>query len=381
MKLLIVCDVLGEENNGTTMAAMNLIRDMRSRGHEVRVLCADQFRKGDEGFYVVPNLSLGKLLDAYVKKVGVSLAKADKTIIRQAMEGVDLVHIMLPFSLGNASVKIANKMDLPVTAGFHMMAEIFSSYVKMSGFEPLNRFIYHFIYKKLYSKVDAVHYPTKFVQDIFEKVVHHKTNGYAISNGVSQYVEKKEISRPKEFEDKIVVMTTGRYASEKKQDVLLKAVNYSKYKDKIQLVLAGQGVKDKYYKKLGAKLPVEPIFKFYNRTELVDMLNVSDIYVHAGEIEIEGIACLEALTCGKFLIASDSKRSAPSGFVLDKKCLFKNRKPKDLARVLDYWIERPEERKELEDKYLEMSKQFNQKLCFDKMEEMFTETIKNHGKK
>lgn len=33
MKILVVCDVLGKENNGTTIAAMNLIRYLKSRGH------------------------------------------------------------------------------------------------------------------------------------------------------------------------------------------------------------------------------------------------------------------------------------------------------------------------------------------------------------
>lgn len=46
MKITIVCDVLGKENNGTTIAAMNRIRYLREHGHEVRVLCCDQDRIG-----------------------------------------------------------------------------------------------------------------------------------------------------------------------------------------------------------------------------------------------------------------------------------------------------------------------------------------------
>ena len=34
MKIAIVCDVLGEENNGTTIAAMNLIRSLKAKGHD-----------------------------------------------------------------------------------------------------------------------------------------------------------------------------------------------------------------------------------------------------------------------------------------------------------------------------------------------------------
>ena len=48
MKIAIVCDVLGEENNGTTIAAMNLIRYLKKQGHEVRIICADKNRENEE---------------------------------------------------------------------------------------------------------------------------------------------------------------------------------------------------------------------------------------------------------------------------------------------------------------------------------------------
>ena len=38
MIIAVVSDVLGEENNGTTIAAMNLIRSLKAKGHEVRVI-------------------------------------------------------------------------------------------------------------------------------------------------------------------------------------------------------------------------------------------------------------------------------------------------------------------------------------------------------
>ena len=48
MTITIVCDILGEENNGTTIACMNLIRYLRAQGHTVRVVCADQDKAGNE---------------------------------------------------------------------------------------------------------------------------------------------------------------------------------------------------------------------------------------------------------------------------------------------------------------------------------------------
>ena len=54
MKICVVSDVLDEENNGTTIAAMNLIRTLKAKGHEVKVVCPEtKYHKGEEDFYFV----------------------------------------------------------------------------------------------------------------------------------------------------------------------------------------------------------------------------------------------------------------------------------------------------------------------------------------
>lgn len=381
MRILVVCDVLGEENNGTTIAAMNLIRFLKRRGHEVRILCADQKKKGEDGVYVVPNLNFGKLLNAYVRKVGVTLAKADEGIVRAAIDGVDHLHIMLPFSLGKKALKVARELSLPVTAGFHMQAENFTSYIKLNKLQFVNKAVYKYIYKHFYKYVDAIHYPTEFIRGIFEKNVKHTTNGYVISNGVHSYVERKECERPPELSDKIIILTTGRYAREKSQDTLIKAVGYSKHRDRIQLILGGQGVKEKYYKRLARKLPIPPIFKFYSREQIIDVLSYADLYVHPAEVELEGISCLEAVVCGKLTVVSDSPLAATSEFAADEKCIFKNRDPRSLAAVIDYWIDSPEERREYEDRYLKSAVAFRQEDCMLRMEAMMQETFNEKRKK
>lgn len=375
MIITVVCDVLGEENNGTTIAGMNLIRFLKSQGHTVRVLCADQDKKDLDGYYVVPNYHFGKLLDAYVKKAGVTLAKPDIDVVEEALKGVDIIHVLMPFPLGICACKIARKNNIPITASFHMQAENFTSYLKLNKVKSLNKFVYKFIWKHLYQYVNAIHYPTSFIRDIFEKSIKHNTNGYVISNGVHNYVKKREIAKPQEMEDKIVILTTGRYAREKSQDTLIKAISLSKYKDNIQLILGGQGVKEKYYRKLSKRLPIPPIFKFYSRTEIIDVLNYCDIYVHPAEMELEGISCIEAIACGKLTIVSDSKLSATKNFAVDKRCIFKSRNPKSLAKVIDFWIENPEEKIICEEKYINSAKVFNQDDCMKQMEKMLVEVI------
>ena len=380
MIITVVCDVLGEENNGTTIAAMNLIRYLKNQGHTVRVLCGDISKCGQENYYVVPNLNFGRILNRYVRKVGVALAKPVKEIIEKAIDGTDVVHIMVPLMLGLATAKMARNKNIPITAGFHMQAENLTAHFKLNKICFVNSLVYRFIYKHLYSFVDGVHYPTWFIRNIFEKNIHKPTPGYVISNGVHDYVKPREVEKPEELKNKIVILSTGRYAREKSQDTLIKAVALSKHKENIKLILAGQGAKEKYYKKLAKKLNVDVDFKLFGRNEVIDALNFCDIYVHPAQIELEGIACNEAIACGKLTIVSDSNLSATREFAIDDNCIFKCRNPKSLAQKIDYFLDNPNLIDEYGKKYLENSTCLNQNECMKQMEQMLFSAIDSHKK-
>ena len=97
--------------------------------------------------------------------------------------------------------------------------------------------------------------------------------------------------------------------------------------------------------------------------------------MHTAEYELEGIACLEAITCGKLTIVSGSKLSATKSFAIDDKCIFKSRNAKDLAKIIDFWIENDKLKKEYEQKYLDKSIVFDQEKCMQQMEKMMREVI------
>ncbi len=379
MKITVICDVLGEETNGATHAGMNLIRSLQSKGHDVTIVCPDEYRRGQENFYVCPARSFGPL-DNYVKKVGVTIAKADDRVIEEAIKDADIIHCHLPFTMSNHAIKLAKKYDIPLTASFHMQAENFTCHLKLQKIKPLNTSVYKFIYKHTYRHVNAVHYPTDFIKNTFEGRVKKATNAYVISNGVNATCVKKEVEKPQKLKDKFVILTTGRYCAEKAQDVLIKAVARSKHKENIHLILAGQGPKAPKYQKLAKKLSVPVQFSLFSRSEIADVLNYCDLYVHPARVELEGIACLEAITCGKPTLVSDSKKSATRFFAVDERCIFKNNDEKDLSRVIDFMYENEALRNELGDKYLASSAKYNQAKCMDEMEKMLFETIENHKK-
>lgn len=375
MIITIVCDVLGQENNGTTIAAMNLIRYLESQNYTVKILCSQQ-ENPDNNFYMVESRDFW-IFNDYVKKNGVTLAKPDEDIIAKAIDGSDIVHIMLPFALGRKSAEYAYSKHIPVTAGFHVMAENFSSHIFMKNSSIVNRLTYtHF--EKMYKYCSAIHYPTQYLRDLFEKM-YGKTNGYVISNGVNSIF--KPIPHEFDLNNKITILYSGRYSKEKCQSVLIKAIDQSKYKNKIELILAGTGPMKGALEKLAKKKNVNAQFNFYAREEMVKVINTAYLYVHAADIEAEGISCLEAISCGVVPIICNSPKSATKFYALDERSLYKKNDYKELAKKIDYWIDNPSLREEASKKYIEMSKEkFDQTACMKKMEEMLLETIANYKK-
>ncbi len=377
MKIAIVCDVLGEENNGTTVAAMNLIRFLRSRKHDVRVVCPDEKRRGEAGYYVVPQLNVGPLND-YVRKNGVSIAISDSSVLESALRDVDIIHIMTPFILGKSALEYGRKHRIPVTAGFHAQAENITNHLHLMNSRLANGLTYKTMYRLVYQYVDAIHYPTQFIREVFESEV-GPTNGYVISNGVNDRFVKTEVERPGEWTDKFVILFTGRYGLEKSHRVLIDAVARSKYEPKIQLVLAGEGPLKEELEAYGRKLTNPPVMGFFSRDEMLRVINSADLYVHPAEIEIEAIACLEAISCGLVPVIADSPRSATRFFALGENNLFHYNDPADLALKIDYWLEHPKEKDDCSKAYQGYTKQFEQRHCMEEMERMLKETAAQYA--
>ena len=379
MIITIVADVLGAENNGTTITIKRLISGLIERGHTVKVVSPYKDEKSENPKYYTVGVRSFGILNKYVAKNGVELGKPDKKIIRQAIEGSDVVHIELPFKMGKAAVKICKKLDIPFTTAFHCQPENFSSHLGLKNCKPFNEYLYWYYKTSFFKRAKYIHCPSEFIKSEIERH-HYKAKKYAISNGVIPTYVKRKVEKPAELKDKYCILFVGRFSKEKCHNILIESMKYSKYADKIQLIFAGNGPLEEKIRKLGAKLKNPPIIGFYTKEELSDIINYSDLYCHPSDIEIEAISCIENLTCGKVPVICNSKRSATRFFALDERSLFKPNDPKDLAKKLDYWIEHPEEKEEMGEKYQEYAKQFKIENSLDRMVGMFNDAILEHKK-
>lgn len=93
---------------------------------------------------------------------------------------------------------------------------------------------------------------------------------------------------------------------------------------------------------------------------------MSDLYVHAADVEIEAIACLEAVASGLVPVIADSPLSATSQFALDHRSLFEAGNVDDLAERIDWWYEHATARHQMARVYAESANQYRLKTAFGK---------------
>ena len=140
-------------------------------------------------------------------------------------------------------------------------------------------------------------------------------------------------------------------------------------------------IRDSAYLRQGCGLGSRPILRFFSKPELIDMIAMSDLYVHCADAEIEAISCMEAFCGGLVPVIADSPKSATPQFALDERSLFQAGNSSDLAQKIDYWIEQEDERRRMEKVYSEHGKQYNIDSCVEQMEGMFRQAIEEarHG--
>src|SRR5690606_27715924 len=166
------------------------------------------------------------------------------------------------------------------------------------------------------------------------------------------------------------IISTGRYAKEKNQILLLKAVNASKLKDQIKITLAGHGPKRDFLENYAKKHNLDVEFKFFKQEELIKALESAHLYVHAANIEIEAIACLEAIAVGLIPVIANARKSATKQFALTANNLFKPNDLNDLKEKIEYWLLNDDARLEAKVQYKSYTERFRLSYSVERFEEM-----------
>ena len=106
---------------------------------------------------MVPRYNFGPL-QGYVEKNGVAPAKLDREVLESAMVNADVIHVMLPFTLGKAAARYAAQNHIPLTAGFHCQAENITSHLFLQHVPIVSWLVYRILNRRLFRVCDCIHY-------------------------------------------------------------------------------------------------------------------------------------------------------------------------------------------------------------------------------
>lgn len=373
MNIVLVIDQFDDGNNGTTVTARRFASELRKLGHKVTVLAGGEAapNKVCTPWHKIP------FFEKLIESQGMKFAKPKDYAYYEAFRDADIVHFYMPFRFCRRGEELARQLQIPTVAAFHVQPENITSSIGMGRRKSVNRFLYWWFYHVFYNRFHTIHCPSAFIAGQL------KDHGYeaelsVISNGVDDVFVPNPQQKAKRGDDGVLkVLMIGRLSKEKRQDLIIEAVKKSKYSDRIQLYFAGRGPKESDYRHLSKGLSHPPVFGFYSTADLVDLINSCDLYVHASDAEIEGISCMEALSCGLVPVISDSKLSATAQFALDKRSLFRAGDASDLARQMDYWFDHPEERSAMEGLYTQKGEDMRVSRCVRQAEAMYQKEIRD----
>lgn len=366
MRIAFVADTLTGWIGGGVVAGRHFVERLR-REHDVVVIGADVEGPGSvklPGFRAPVRA---------MHEMAFTMARPDRARIRAALAGVDVVHLHFPFWLSFVALAEARAAGIPVVGAFHVQPENMLRNIGIRS-PALSRLGYHLWVDHLYGRVDAVICPSRFAE---RRLREHGLTAptYVVSNGVSPDLQRRAGRSGAPARGRLLVLAVGRLAPEKRLDVIIDAVARSRHKGCIRLVIAGAGPLEAQLRKQAARLPNGAEIGFAPRAHLEDLLSSADLFVHASEVELEGIAVLEAMSMGLPVLVADSAESAAAGFALDHRFLFRSGDAGSLTAKLDALLDHPAALDEARARYADAARGYDFGRSVDRLTDIYRSLV------
>lgn len=363
MKVLFVCNNAYNRGNGLTVSVHNTMRKLREHGVDARLMAVrNPDPDGSQPEFPLEHWKF-PVFEPLIYTNGFAFAKIDRKRISEALEWADIVHVQEAMPLENVVVRMARKMGKTITATFHLYPHNVSANLGLPKHNFINWPLVSFWKRLVFNHCTDIQCPTEIVREYLAKQG-FKSRLHVISNGIDIPAEPVKAA-PLSTNGTVDILCIGRLANEKSQDTLLEAMRYSRHADQIRLVFAGNGPKAKAYKKMAERLYKQGVLKipasfgFYTHDELHELARKSYLYIHCAWVEVEGLSCLESLREGIVPVIAEGKLIGTSVFSLCPESLYPAFDSKTLAQRIDWWIEHPELRNQMAQRYADSARNYD----------------------
>lgn len=312
MKILITTDWYEPVINGVVTSVINLKKELKSKGHEVKVLTLSQNRhsyiKGDAIY--IGSLKAGLIYPN--ARIKIPLCK--KYISELIKWKPDIIHSQCEFSTFLFAKKIARRLGIPIVHTYHTVYEDYTHY-----FSPNEKWgrkaVVHFS-KWISGYCERVIAPTEKVREMLESYK-LKCPICVLPTGIdlnkfyaaSPFDSEKTENKFNIKEDDFTAVYIGRLAEEKNIDELI--IMHAKIKNpNIKLLIVGDGPQRSKLKKIAEKFGASEKVIFtgmISPEKIAQYYKCGDIFVSASASETQGLTYIEALASGLPLICKKDR--------------------------------------------------------------------------
>ncbi|MDB5163113.1 MAG: hypothetical protein JWO54_380 [Candidatus Saccharibacteria bacterium] len=318
MKILIASDLHYPTINGVASFSRNLARGLAAHGHEVLVIAPSQNGKKSkevDGNHVIVRTVSVPFPFYQNYRISLNPIREVKKIVTDF--DPDVIHIQMLMGIGQAAMKIGNKMGIPIVSTNHAIPENLMDNLRLLA--PVSRPI-NYILKaygaRFHSKADYVTLPTQSAIDMLNAGDRIGVPMEAVSNGIdlARFTPTSATADTyKKFKipTKVpIVSYIGRLDTEKHMPVLLKAFKIVKEAvPNAHLLIVGDGNDRPMLESLSRELGFKDSVTFTGRVsdeDLVELHKVGTVYCMPSPAELQSIATLEAMASGQPIVAVDA---------------------------------------------------------------------------
>lgn len=333
MRIAFVTDTYEDGIAGGVVSAVRFVEALRRR-HEVTVVATGAPAPGK---VVIPGFRF-PLKAMHENRF--TFGWASRGLLRGVFSGVDVVHVNFPWPLGFRAVRVAHRMGKPLVAAFHVQPENVLLNINLESRAVADWLYRHCWVNGFFRYADAVVCPSEFAaQRLREFGLTVPT--YVVSNGAPPSRVRAALHTAQVGDGTFLVLSVGRLAREKRQDVIIDAVARSRHRERIRLVIAGAGPLEQELRERAAALQLPVEFGYVSDERLNQLYRDAALFVHASEVELEGMAVLEAMSAGLPVLVANAPDSAARDFAGGPEFQFRPGDPDDLARQLDALFDTP----------------------------------------
>ncbi|KHD38651.1 glycosyl transferase [Clostridium acetobutylicum] len=343
MKILITTDTYYPMTNGVVVSINNLYRQLKTLGHDVRILALspDGGEKVVGDVFYLSSFAIGIYPDARIMK------PVKNKIVGEIIKWrPDIIHSQTEFSTMLVAKYIKRKLNIPEVHTYHTMYEDYLHYLlcgRILGKAGISK-----VTQKLLNSCEAVIAPTEKVRLKLQSY-DVSTNIDVVPTGIDIKKFQKELNKEEKLEllskyeltdEDTVLVYVGRIAEEKNIEEVIRLYRMAlKLFKNIKLLIVGGGpylsklkgiiIKNRLseYVKFTGMISPDKIYKYYK---------LGDVFVTASTSETQGITYVEALSSGLPIICKWDM--CVKGLIVNGQNGFAYRKDEEFLRALNYVI-------------------------------------------